>query len=89
MLGTKPAYILIVNTDTRLLPYRCISYLPPALPIHTAPTMRIHFADININLLAGTKEKDRNATTFPAIENSLLGAVGVRKEPVLKGREPG
>ena len=88
MLGTKPAYTLIVNTDTRLLHYRCISYPPPPLLIHTAPTMRIHFADIHINLMAGTKMADRNATTFPT-ENSLLGPVGVRREQVLKGKEPG
>ena len=49
--------------------------------------MRIHFADIHIILMAGTKMTDRNATTFP-IENSLLGAVGVRREQVLEGKEP-
>ena len=81
MLGTKPAYILIVNMDTRLLPYRYISYLPPALLlIHTAPTMRI-----DINLLASTKMTDSNAITFP-VENSLLGAAGVRTELV---KQPG
>ena len=55
-----------------MLPYKCISHLPPVLIIPTAPTT----VEIHIN---PTNMTDSNVITFPVV-NSLLGAVGVRRE---------
>ena len=72
MLGSMPVYTLTVNQDSPMLPYKCISHLPPVLIIPTAPTT----VEIHIKL---TKITDSKVITFPVV-NSLLGAFGVRRE---------